>query len=232
MIVLPFVAVIIAACTSFFTISFGLKKIGHKIHAIFHVVSEKSYETRITNVILQNHKDKPVCVYRLLAVFEKKYTLELKKFNEPVIIKPFEALTIHTDPYSKLILNDEPYVPEFNSSEIEIYIELFDRVVLCNTDSYKRTTLGEMQILKKTKKFNGIVYNDGVKYFLCYMHEGQSKTAFIHKSGHISEDWSLSYNFIKPKNNEITEIEIKEFLEKQYINNKIIAEYKLILNNL
>lgn len=212
------------------TFYFAYKKFGHYVSATFSIVSERSSETRIDNIILQNHKDRPECIYRIFAVFDNEYYLELKEFNEPLILNAYESIVFNTEPYSKLIINNDVYVSHFFTSNIKIYIELFNKVIECNTHAYKKSTMEYKQITKKTNKYNGIVYNDYVTYILVYVLDGISKTAFIYDSGAITEQWNLNYNYIKPKNGKITFDEIISFLKIHY-SEKIPAYELLKINN-
>jgi len=83
--ILTILAAILTILAGMYTIYFGIQKTGTKVKATFSIVAEKSYETRISNVVLQNKKDLPVCIYKVLAIFDDKTYLELKKFDNILV---------------------------------------------------------------------------------------------------------------------------------------------------
>lgn len=211
-----------------YTIYLGIQKTGMKVKASFSVDLERSYEPRISNIVLQNDKDLPVCIYRLFAIFDDNSYLEIKKFDSPLVLKPYEAVKIITDPYSRLRLGNEIHKPDLFSENTKIGLELLDKIHICDSKKYKESSLKDFkQIAKYTKYFNNIVYNERVKYILVYEIDGVSKTAFLSPSGVISEEWNLSYNKIGVKGNEINEEHISLFLEQKY--SGIIKAYQIYL---
>lgn len=224
--ILTVLAAILTILAGVYTVYFGIQKTGTKVKASFSIVSEKSYKIRISNIVLQNNKDLPVCIYRLFAIFDDNLYLELKKFDTPLILKPYEAITIITDPYSRLRLDNEIHEPNFFSENIKVALELLDNVYICESKEYKQSSLKDLkQITKSTSAFNGIVYNEHVKYILIYELNGINKTAFFYPSGTISEEWNLGYNAISVKNREINENDISAFLEQNY--SEIIKAYEI-----
>lgn len=226
--ILTILAAILTILAGVYTIYFGIQKTGTKVKATFSIVAEKSYEPRISNVVLQNKKDLPVCIYKVLAIFDDKTYLELKKFDNPLVLKPYEALTVITDPYSRLKLDNDIHEPSFFSSDIKIAIELLDNVYVCESKKYKESPLKDLkEIGKSVSSFNGIVYNDHIKYILVYEINGLNKTAFFHPSGVISQEWNLSYNAIGVKNRELNDNDISLFLQEYY--SEIIKSYEIHL---
>lgn len=52
---------------------FLYKKIGFHVKSRFDFVSALGYESRIDNIVLENKKDKSVCIYGLYAVVDDRY---------------------------------------------------------------------------------------------------------------------------------------------------------------
>lgn len=228
MCVIQILVTILTILAAGYTIYLGIQKTGLKVKAAFSIVSEKSYEPRISNVVLQNKKDLPVCIYRVLAIFDDKNYLELKIFDHPLVLKPHEAVTVITDPYSRLTLDNDIHEPSFFSANIKIAIELLDKVYVCESRKYKESSLKDLkQIGKSVSRFNGIVYNEHVKYILVYEINGLNKTAFFHRLGSISGEWNLGYNAIGVKNRELNDNDISLFLQQYY--SEIIKAYEIHL---
>ena len=59
---------VIVLSASIFTVFFALKKIGNKVNVTYTVTSGGSSHTRINNIVFQNKKDKPLSIYKIVAV--------------------------------------------------------------------------------------------------------------------------------------------------------------------
>ena len=194
------------------SIYFANTKIGHHIDVHYSINSSRSFDTRISDIILKNNKDKPESIHKIFAVIDKEFYLELKKFDDPLILEGYGSCKVDTPPYSYLMINNDIYVQNYIFSKVEIYIKLFDKIIKCNEHTYSKSNFNFKQISKITKTYNNIVYNNRVSYILDYVLDGKLNTAFIYDSGAITEEWKLHYNFIKPHNEKITPNEIIGFL--------------------
>lgn len=210
------------------TIYFANKKFGYHIDTNYSINLERSFDTRITNIIIKNKKDKTESIHKIFAVIDREFFLELKKFDDPLILGAYESYKVDTLPYSYLMVNDDIYVQNYSSSRVEIHVQLFDKIIKCNGHTYCKSNFNFKQIVKITKTYNNIIYNTHVSYILVYALNGRSNTAFIYDSGAITEEWKLHYNFITPKNKKITSNEIIDFL-KSYCSE--IPAYELLKVN-
>lgn len=214
---------VIALSASIFTVFFAWRKIGDKVNVTYTITSEGSSHKRINNIVFQNKKDKPVSIYKIVAVFDKSYYLEVHKCSPPLILKPYESINVETEQFSHLSLNGDRYFPEF--WEAEIYIESDDKIIKCKAKPHKTLVFNYTEISKITMKFNGIVYNDYVTYILVYAINNVDKTAFLYDSGIIKHEWDFHYNAIKLSKEKLEVDDIINFLEKNY--SEIIDSYLL-----
>lgn len=191
---------------------FANKKIGYHIDTKYSIASERSFDTRITNIVLQNKKDKTESIHAIFAVIDKEFVLELKRFDDPLILGANESRKVDTLPHSYLKVDNDIYVQNYSFSTIEIYVQLFDKIIKCDKHTYWKSNLNFRKINKITNTYNNIVYNNYVSYILVYLLNGESYTAFIYDSGVITEEWKLRYNAIRPANGKITPDEIINFL--------------------
>lgn len=215
----PFLAMLV----TFFALFFYSKKFGNNVHVTYSVISQANSHTRISDLIFQNKKDKPVSIYRIIAVLDKSYYLEIKECSPPLILKPYESISVETEPFSHLSINADRYFPDYFKADI--YIESDEEIIKCKARAHKDHSYNFDKITKTTKKFNDIVYNDYVAYILVYTVNSVEKTAFISDNGVISEEWNLLYNRIKGSQKNIQADEIILFLEQNY--SKIIGMYIL-----
>jgi len=214
---------VIVLSASIFTVFFALKKIGNKVNVTYTVTSGGSSHTRINNIVFQNKKDKPLSIYKIVAVFDKNYYLEIHKCSPPLILKPYESMNVETEEFSHLSLGEDRYFPEF--LDAEIYIESDDKIIKCKAKPHKTLAFNYTEISKITKKFNNIVYNDYVTYILVYAVKNVDKTAFLYDSGGIKHEWDFHYNAIKPSGEKLEADDIFQFLQNNY--SQIINSYLL-----
>lgn len=220
---------LIGGIATVLTIYFASKKIGYHIDTKYSIVGERSFDTRITNIVIKNKKDKTETIHAIYAVIDREFYLELKRFDDPLILGANESYRVDTLPYSYSMVNDDIYVQNYTFSKIEIYVQLFDKTIKCDKHTYWKSNLDFKLINKITNTYNNIIYNLHVSYILVYVLNGETNTAFIYDSGSIQEEWKLHYNFIKPADGKITPNEITEFLRLYYPE---IPAYELLkLNN-
>lgn len=219
---------VLVLAASIFTIFFSWKKIGYRVNVTYTIKSESSSHQRIDNIIFQNKKDKPINIYKVFAVFDKTYCLEIEKFSTPLVLKPYESIHIQTKEFSHLTIESDRYCPNFWN--VNIYIESDEKIIKCKTKLHESIDISYIKVTKNVKTFNGLVYNDKVTYILVYSVNSTQKTAFIYDSGFICQEWSFHYNGIQHKNEKIEANEIISFLEQNYAT--AITSYQLYkINN-
>jgi hypothetical protein len=176
--------------SSVFAIYFAYKKIGNKVTAQYSFGGKIFTPTHIKEVVLSNKKDKPVNIYAVHAVFHNDLWLELDKYSPPKVLKPYESLSLSMNPYSFLNVGSDKYEPDFVNAEI--YIESDDKVIKCKS-RYRPELLNKYaKVSVNRSSYNGFVYDETVAYILVYILDNCLKTAFIHKSGYIGNEWELS----------------------------------------
>ena len=178
-------------------------------------------------MVFQNKKDKSLSIYKVIAVFDKTYYLEIHKCSPPLILKPYESVSIETEEYSHLYVNGDRYFPKLYDAEI--YIESDDKTIKCKARTHKILALNYMPISKGVNRFNGIVYTDNFAYILVYVVNDVIKTAFLYDSGVILEEWDYNYNAIRVRGEKLEPDEIYDFLEKYY--SQTIDSYVLYKRN-
>ena len=177
-----------------FAIYFAYKKIGNRVTAQYSFGGESFTPFHITEVVLSNKKDKPVNIYAIHAVFHNDLWLELDKYSPPKVLKPYESLSLSMTPYSSLKVGSDVYEPDFMSAEI--YIESDDKVIKCES-RYRPDLLEKYsRVFVKRCSYNGFVYDETVAFILVYIIDNSMKTAFIHKSGYIGNEWEFSPNHL------------------------------------
>ena len=75
---------LIGGIATVLTIYFASKKIGYHIDTKYSIVGERSFDTRITNIVIKNKKDKTETIHAIYAVIDREFYLELKRFDDPL----------------------------------------------------------------------------------------------------------------------------------------------------
>ena len=196
------------------TLFFAYQKVTNKITAEIKISFGPFTEEYISSVILINKKDKVVSVWAVYVVFEKDISLKLDSFDPPIIIKPYETISLTFPKYSSLSINNCPHEPDFYSETQDLYIDIGQKFIKCErqikTNSLKIFT----PIFKSIKTFNGHVFNEQVAYFISYIYEDKYHTAFVSESGYISNEWGFFPNHFG--SNEITPESIDYFMKQNH----------------
>lgn len=207
---------------SVFSIFIAWGKFGRKVLVSYSVVSEGFSSARISNIVLQNKKDRPICIYSIHAVFENDIWLELEKFNPPRVLKSFETVGIKTSEYSATTVGNNSYHPDF-LGHVEIYIETEKDLMLCQRQRKVNKLKDHTQACKDTVKFGEFVFDETVSHILDYFYNGKSHVAFIHKSGYIGNEWKFGVNHL---GSEASDESIKTFMVEKEID-KVFSNYIL-----
>jgi len=141
---------------------------------------------------------------------KKDQQLELKKFDPPLILKPYETVSISFSKYSALYLGSDIVLPEFMFSHMKLYVDIGNKLVECLEERRQNSLECFSQITKSTIEFNGHVFNESVGYILCYFYDEKPHVAFIDKSGLIGNEWDFACNHLGKKNASVDDV--KEFL--------------------
>jgi len=224
---IEYIFVIIGGC---FSVYFYIKKIGFNVKSRFNFVSVLGSESRVDNIVLENKKDKSVCIYGLYAVIDDRYFLELENFKEPLILNNNGVLKIDTKPFSSLFLETVRYELSF-SSKIKLFLKLDTGYIQTNKKFCffpKKINKNLRLISKGIFKHNGIVYNSYARYILTYIFDNQMKTAFFSKYGRIYGEWSFHYNKIGKGQTEITDQDIRNLIKDHYSE---ITSYQILIVN-
>ena len=180
--------------TSSFAIYFAIKKLGNSVSVQYSIKHERFSAPRIDEVVLSNNKDKAVSIYSIYAVFNKDLLLELKRFSPPEILKPNETIGIFTGEYSSLSIDGDEI--SLKLEEAEIFLESKHKNIKCTSIVHENLLQRYRHITKHTCIFNGFVYDETVAYIMSYVINNENKTAFIHFSGYIGNEWEFSYNHL------------------------------------
>jgi len=192
-------------------IYFAQEKIRTKV-TVFPTFTKGLYiADYISNVVITNKKDKAVSVWSVHALFEKQYQLELDKFDPPLILKPYESISISLPSYSTASIDSDEFEHDLVNQHLEFYIDIGDKLLKCNHQTKQNLLNGFTHMSKQRALFNGHVFNGRVSYILAYHYKSTLYTAFI-CGGMITNEWEFHPSHLG--NKDLSAEEIKEFLLK------------------
>jgi hypothetical protein len=195
---------------SIFTIYFAIQKIGNKVTARYEFSNSCYAAEHISKVVLSNKKDKTISIWSIYGIFESQYQYELKKFDPPIVLKPYDTISLSLPKYTSLNVNGDNYEPNFLFGNTSLYLDIGSGLLKCKKELRKDSLSSYLQITATTHNFNGHVYNGRLKYILLYNYDGKSHTAFIEKGGIINNEWEFSPNALN--RNHVSAEAIKEML--------------------
>jgi len=213
---------------SVLAIYFGFQKITNKVIARYTASMNLFSSEYISNVVLINKRDKVVSICSLNAVFEKNYSLELNTFDPPLILKPYESISISLPKFTSLSIANDAYHPDYIGGKLDLYIDTGVKIIKCQKQYTSNDLNVFTKVSKHTSSFNGHVYNKSVKYFISYFYDRKNYTAFVTESGIIDNEWNFSPNNFGQKN--ITPQKIDHFLKYHHFD-KLFSNYVIFKVN-
>lgn len=204
------------------------RKLGANVSATFTVSHALMLPARISEVVLINNKDKPLAVFGIHAVIDECFSVNLDEFSSPIILAPLESRTVFPSPYSSLFDGKKEHKLELGPRHsVQLYVIASKKLVRCKMESPPHFAIlkrfdKHTKLIKHTKKFNGIVYNDQAAYAITYALDHETKTAFIDRSGIIGGDWPWTPNAI-PSDRMFSKESVKEWLVHAGFDRKLAA---------
>jgi hypothetical protein len=98
--VISIVAITVSLIALSFVVKNYLRKSGTHVRGQFSVCSSSSCDDKyVSNIALENAKDRPVVIFKIFLLVGRNYYVELENFEDnPLILKPYEAYTNQFDP--------------------------------------------------------------------------------------------------------------------------------------
>ncbi len=208
------------------TLIFYYQQIGTRIEIAYSINHDRLSAERITPIILVNKKNKPVAVYRIHIIADKKYFLKLKDFSPPLVINPLSSVSFDIEPKSLYLTNNEPFKPDFHKRKLAFWVTVNDnnlhRCKVIGHPSCTSAKVFEKYILISThnSSFNGLTYTPEMKYAVTYLVNGIKRTAFIDDYGFLNGQWDLPYNSL-PTDILQSRVTIQECLRK-YVKDLVV----------
>lgn len=175
--------------TSSFAIYFTWQKMTRKVYASFTVSHSRIYHQHISSLILSNKRDNTVTLASIRYMMEDGNDIEIAKFDNPLIIKPYDTQRIEIENYSYLLDSNgnkfNPSFPPFDNGIIYL-IDIYGKEIECTTKA--KGIPRPAKIKKITGKFNGVVLTSNIEYIFTYKSGDKERNLLIDKHGFIHGD--------------------------------------------
>ena len=198
------------------------RKTGFKV-VTRYTISTTSLGLRLTSVILENKKDKPIVIDSIYGVFNKDLWLELIKFDKPYILKPLDCVVFDIPEYSILKVGGNEFQPDFLEN-FSISIEVDGKLKNCVASNHSTEKYDVKHVDKSYFKYNDVIYNSNIKYIFSYVCNGAHKTSLISSIGVFSHNWDFIDNRIY---GELTVASVLKFLKDVQLED-LFSTYQII----
>jgi len=159
----------------------------------------------------------------IYGVFNKDLCLKLIEFDKPYILKALDCVAFDIPEYSLLKVGINEFDPDFFDG-FSISIEVNGKLKNCVLSNHSTEKYEIKLIDKPCFKYDGVIYNNNIKYILSYSYKGSIKTALISTSGLISNEWDFFDDRIQ---NELTVSNVLGFL-KTFGFESLFSTYQII----
>jgi hypothetical protein len=182
---------------------FWHRQISHKIDISFSESYSGYSKSRINNIVLYNKRDRIEIIKSISIIIDREIKYEIKKFENPIILNPYECIKIETEELTEYYLDNKPidfmhiilednYFFELTTNRKKIIF--FPKKLKWNGKAKNKEKYKQITTIRKV--YNGVVINDSVLYSILYIRDGVHKTAFVDKHGIIGGDWDFNFNVI------------------------------------
>ncbi|MHC9059224.1 hypothetical protein [Pantoea sp. y20] len=177
-----------------FTIYFGYQKVTRKICVSYSLSTGRLYNSHLTNFVISNKRDNTVIISSINMRIGGKGSIEIIKFEEPLVLKGYEAKLIVIPKYSEIY-------DQNGSVSIGISEELFFSVITgggdiigCDVESALTLKSLENRLYKKVVTFNDIVLTKRMGFIFTYRIKDKTIDVIFDKFGFITGYSPFKFN--------------------------------------
>lgn len=200
-----------------FTIYFGYQKVAKKICVSYSISSGSLYDSHVTNLVISNKRDNSIIIHSINMKIGNKGSIELINFEEPLILKGYDAKLIDVPKYSYIYDKNTPVsIDAFEKLSFSV-ITMSGKIINCYAESPVTLNNLKGRLSKGVHTFNNIVLTRKMGFIFTYRINDKVTDIIIDKHGFISGHTPFGYNMLP----EMT----KEFFEDFLISNNYHTFY-------
>ena len=152
-----------------FTIYFGYQKVTKRICVSFSVSASRLYDSHIANLVVSNKRDNSIAMSSIILGIGEKGSLELIKFDEPLLLKGYDTKLVDVPKYSSIYDDKGPVSFDIFESFSFSVVTNSGEVIECEVESSLTNKTLERRLLKNTVYFNSV-------FLLCLHFFSQKQT--------------------------------------------------------
>lgn len=177
-----------------FTIYFGYQKVTKKICVSYSISNGKLYSSHITNFVISNKRDNSIIISSINMKIGNKGSIELINFEEPLVLKGYDAKLIDVPKYSE-IHDHNGHVSIGNFKELSFsVVTMSGKIISCDVESPVTLKNFEDRLVKRVVVFNNIVLTSKMGFIFTYRIGDEVINVIFDKSGFISGYTPFKYN--------------------------------------
>ncbi|WBM70214.1 hypothetical protein OH773_19025 [Buttiauxella sp. WJP83] len=188
-----------------FTIYFGYQKVTKKICVSYSISSGKLYDSHVTNFVISNKRDNSIIISSVNMKIGSKGSIELIKFEDPLVLKGYDAKLIDVPKYSDIYDQNGPVsIDVFERLSFSV-ITKSGEVIDCDVESSLTLKNFDNRLYKRVQIFNNIVLTSKMGFIFTYRINDKVNDVIIDKHGFISGSTPFKYNMFPDMSEEFFE---------------------------
>ncbi|MCK8585986.1 hypothetical protein LNQ51_14025 [Yersinia ruckeri] len=177
-----------------FTIYFGYQKVTKKICVSYSISSGKLYDSHVTNFVISNKRDNSIVISSINMKIGNKGSIELIKFDEPIVLKGYDAKLIDVPKYSNLYDQNGPIsIETFERLSFSV-ITMSGEIISCDVENSLTLKSLEDRLHKRVRTFNNIVLTSKMGFIFTYRIKDKVTDVIIDNHGGITGYTPFAYN--------------------------------------
>lgn len=188
-----------------FTIYFGYQKVTKKICVSYSISSGKLYDAHVSNFVIANKRDNSIVISSVNMQIGNKGSVELMKFEEPLVLKGYDAKLIDIPRYSDIYDQNGPVTIDIFERLTFSVITRSGEIIDCDVESPLALKAMDGRLSKRVYTFNEIVLTSRMGYIFSYRIKDKVTDVIIDKHGFISGPSPFSYNMFPNISKEVFE---------------------------
>lgn len=177
-----------------FTIYFGYQKTTTKACVSFRISSSRVYPPHVNNLVISNKRDNTLVISSINLGIGNKGQFQLVQFDEPLVLKGYEAKLVDVPKYSEISNDSGPVEIGILEPLSFSLITMSGRIIECEVESPLTLDGMTFNLYKSTSNFNKIVLTNRMGFIFSYFVDDVREDIVIDRHGFITGKTPFKYN--------------------------------------
>ena len=108
-----------------------IQKTGNKVSISYGMSSDRYSDLQISTIVISNQKDRTISIWSIDAVLDGKIQFNVHTPKAPIVLKPWESISVTPMKYTSLENNGETIELNDFLRKIECYVSLENKHINC-----------------------------------------------------------------------------------------------------